>query len=208
MNDAPISGVILAGGLGRRMGNVDKGLQLLADKPLVRWVIERLAPQVDELLINANRNAAHYANFGYPVIADEIAGFAGPLAGVHAALSRSAHPLLLTVPCDSPFLPTDLVARLRTAMLSSGADLATVRSGGRAQPVFSLFRRELLPQLTDFLATGGRKIDLWHGTLERVEVPFDDQVDAFRNINDAAELSELGRHHCRNFLHKTATSTE
>ena len=91
---------------------------------------------------------------------------------------------------------------------SAVPDLATVRSGGRAQPVFSLFRRELLPQLTDFLATGGRKIDLWHGMLERVEVPFDDQVDAFRNINDAAELSELGRHHCRNFLHKTATSTE
>lgn len=188
-----ITGVILAGGLGRRMGGVDKGLQRLDDKPLVQWVLERLAPQVDEVLINANRNGARYASFGTPIIADEIGDFAGPLAGLHAALSHAAHPLVLTVPCDSPFLPLDLVARLRTALLNDAADLATARTGDRLQPVFSLCRRALLSQLTRFLNDGGRKLVLWHQSVKAVEVAFDDQEQAFRNINSMEDLARVKR---------------
>ena len=111
-----ITGVILAGGLGRRMGGIDKGLQALRGRPMVAWVVERLAPQVDELLINANQNGERYAAFGHRVVPDRIPDFAGPLAGLHAALSAAAHPLVATAPCDSPFLPEDLISRLFLAL--------------------------------------------------------------------------------------------
>src|SRR5258706_1664052 len=114
MSDAgvKVSGVVLAGGQGRRMGGVDKGLQLLHGKPVVAHVLARFAPQVGEIVINANQNAAEYAKFGHRVVADEIGGFSGPLAGLHAGLLAASHPLVVTVPCDSPFLPDDLVSRL------------------------------------------------------------------------------------------------
>ena len=115
-----ITGVILAGGLGRRMGGTDKGLQELRGRPLVAWVSERLAPQVDELLINANQNVERYAAFGDRVVPDQIPDYAGPLAGVHAALSAAAYPLVATAPCDSPFLPADLVFRLFSALTAPG----------------------------------------------------------------------------------------
>jgi molybdopterin-guanine dinucleotide biosynthesis protein A len=186
-----IAGVVLAGGQGRRMGGVDKGLRRLRGKPMVQWVLERLAPQVDEVLINANRNAEEYAAFGYPVIADRIAGFAGPLAGLHAALSGTAMPLLATVPCDSPFLPGDLVARLRKALYEQDAELAVAHTQTRAQPVFCLCRRTVLPQLSDFLAGGGRKVDQWQATLRVAAVAFDDEIEAFGNINTAEELARF-----------------
>ena len=116
--DLRVAGVILAGGLGRRMGGVDKGLRPLRGKPMVQWVLERFSPQVDQVLINANQHVEEYSAFGHPVIPDRIAGFAGPLAGLHAALSATLLPLIATVPCDSPFLPTDLVARLKQALLA------------------------------------------------------------------------------------------
>ena len=109
-----VTGVVLAGGQGRRMGGVDKGLKILRGKPMVEWVIERIAPQVHEVLINANQNLERYAAFGHRVIPDEIAGYAGPLAGLHRGLTEAANELVATVPCDSPFLPRDLVARLPT----------------------------------------------------------------------------------------------
>jgi len=188
-----ITGVVLAGGQGRRMGGIDKGLVALSGRPMVDWVIERLRPQVDELIINANQNAERYAAFGYPVFPDQIAGFAGPLAGLHAALTRAQHPLVATAPCDSPFLPTDLVARLHAALRAQGAELAVARTFDQAHPVFCLCRREVLPHLADFLGGGGRKIDLWYSTLKLVEVRFDDQEEAFRNINTREELDRLGR---------------
>lgn len=191
MTREAISAVILAGGLGRRMGGVDKGLQLLDGKPLVQWVIERLAPQVDELLINANQNIARYDAFAYPVIGDTLPGFAGPLAGLHAALARAKHSLVVSVPCDTPFLPTDLVSRLRAAI--DGADVATARTFDQPQPVFCLCRRDLLPRLASFLDTGGRKFALWYQTLEAVEVAFDDKAEAFRNINTTDDLAHPGR---------------
>jgi len=184
-----ITGVILAGGQGRRMGGVDKGLRELRGKPMIEWVLERFAPQVDAVLINANQNLELYARFGHPVITDEIGGFAGPLAGLQCALSAARHPLVATVPCDSPFLPGDLVTRLDTALQTRQAQLAVARTGNQPHPVFCLCRRDVLPHLTQFLAGGGRKIDAWYATLRVIEVAFDDAADAFSNINTPEELS-------------------
>ena len=188
-----VTGVILAGGRGSRMGGVDKGLQLLRSKPMVQWVAERFAPQVNEVLVNANQNIDKYQMLGYKVIPDEIGGFAGPLAGLHRGLSEASHRLVATSPCDSPFLPLDLIARLRTAMEKAGADLTVAKTGDQPHPVFCLCRKSVLPSLTDFLAGGGRKIDAWYATLKIVEVLFDDQPDAFSNVNTPAELEAFER---------------
>jgi len=184
-----VTGVVLAGGQGRRMGGVDKGLQTLRGKPMAQWVIERLAPQVDEVLVNANQNLEAYARLGRRVVPDTIGGFAGPLAGLHAGLAAASLPLVVTVPCDSPFLPLDLVARLRSALEAADADLAVAKTGAQPHPVFSLVRRSVLPHLDRFLSGGGRKIDAWYATLKVVEVSFDDQPDAFSNINTREELA-------------------
>ena len=170
------------------MGSVDKGLQPLRGKPMVAWVIERLAPQVDEVLINANQNLERYAALGHRVIPDEIAGYAGPLAGVHRGLTEAAHALVATVPCDSPFLPRDLIARLRVALELQGAEIAVAKTGDQPHPVFCLCRRSVLPDLAGFLAGGGRKIDAWYSKLKLVEVAFDDNPGAFSNVNTEAEL--------------------
>jgi molybdenum cofactor guanylyltransferase len=188
-----ISGLVLAGGQGRRMGSADKGLVRLRGQPMVRHVLDRFAPQVDEILINANRNIAEYEALGHPVIRDQLDGFAGPLAGFHAGLERAEHALLATVPCDSPFLPLDLVARLLEGLEAQHADLAVARTHDQPHPVFALVRRDVLPHLERFLAGGGRKIDAWYATLKTVEVAFDDEAEAFRNINTAAELEEASR---------------
>ena len=188
MASLPITGVILAGGRGTRMGTVDKGLKVLRGKPMVQWVAERFAPQVDEVLINANQNLDAYAALGYRVIPDEIGGFAGPLAGLHRGLSEARHDLVATAPCDSPFLPADLIARLRASMERSGADLTVAKTGDQAHPVFCLCRKSALPGLTAFLEGGGRKIDAWYSRMKIVEVLFDDQPDAFSNINTEEEL--------------------
>ena len=169
------------------MGGVDKGLQPLNGRPMVAWAIERLAPQVDEILLNANQNADAYSRLGYRVVPDSVGGFAGPLAGLHAGLSAATYPLAVTVPCDSPFLALDLVARLKASL--GGNDLAVAKTGDQAHPVFALVRRSVLPHLERFLAGGGRKIDAWYATLTVVEVHFDDQPGAFRNINTLDELS-------------------
>ena len=187
----PITGVILAGGLGRRMGQIDKGLQTLRGKPMAQWVVERLLPQVDELLINANQNGERYAEFGHRIVPDQIPDFAGPLAGLHAALSAATHPLVATAPCDSPFLPPDLISRLYAALTADGAELAVARTFDQPHPVFCLCRREVLPHLADFLHSGGRKIDRWYATLKVIEVAFDDEADAFENINTREELGRF-----------------
>ena len=188
-----ITGVILAGGLGRRMGGIDKGLQELRGQPMVHWVIERLAPQVDELLINANQNGERYAAFGHRVVPDQIPDFAGPLAGLHAALSAAKHPLLATAPCDSPFLPADLISRLFSALTAANADLAVARTFDQAHPVFCLCKREVLPHLNAFLESGGRKFERWYSTLNIIEVAFDDEADAFENINTREALSRFDK---------------
>ena len=187
---ARVTGIVLAGGQGRRMGGVDKGLVTLGGRPMVAHVLDRIAPQVAEVLINANQNADRYGALGYPVVADAVGGFAGPLAGLHAGMSRAAHALVVTVPCDSPFLPADLVARLSAALDANHSQLAVARTFDQPHPVFCLVRRDVLPHLEAFLTGGGRKIDAWYATLNVVEVPFDDEADAFRNINTAGELTD------------------
>ena len=175
------------------MGGVDKGLQEFRGKPMAAHVLDRLVPQVDEVLINANRNAEAYARFGFRVVADEIEGFAGPLAGFERGLAHAGGELVVTAPCDSPFLPADLVARLRAALEARNAELAVARTGSQAHPVFSLMRRSVHASLRDFLSSGQRKIDRWYGGLSVVEVSFDDEADAFLNINTLDELTGLER---------------
>ena len=175
------------------MGGVDKGLQEFRGKPMAAHAIERLAPQVDEVLINANRNPEAYARFGYRVIADEIEGFAGPLAGFERGLAHATGDLVVTVPCDSPFLPADLVERLRVALEREDAQVAVARTGDQVHPVFCLMRRDVHASLREFLGSGQRKIDRWYPQLRATLVAFDDEADAFRNINTREELNGLQR---------------
>ena len=175
------------------MGGVDKGLQLLQGRALMQHVIERLRPQVGDVLINANQNLERYAEFGCPVVPDRVGGFAGPLAGLDAGLHATDAPLLVTVPCDSPFLPHDLVARLAAARGAIDADVAVARTGSQPHPVFALVCTRVRPHLADFLARGERKIDRWYASLSVVEVAFDDEADAFTNINTRAELEQHDR---------------
>ena len=158
---------------------------------MAQHVIERFAPQVDELLINANRNIEQYQGLGYRVIPDAIGGFVGPLAGLHCGLSEATHPLVVTAPCDSPFLPLDLVAKLHAALEQQNAELAVARTGDQPHPVFCLCRKSVLPSLTAFLESGGRKIDWWYAQLKVADVDFVDEA-AFRNINTREELASSG----------------
>ena len=189
-----ITGLVLAGGLGRRMSadgqGVDKALVRLRGRPMIAHVIERLAPQVGALLINTGRAGADYAAFGLPLVPDSVGGFAGPLAGLHAGLAAAGTDWVATAPCDSPLLPLDLVGRLADAAAAARADVAMARTGDQPHPVFALVRRSLRDDLEAFLAAGGRKIDVWTARHATVEVDFDD-ADAFGNINT---LDELIRH--------------
>jgi len=191
--NAGVTGIILAGGQGRRMGGIDKGLVELDGKPMVQHVIERFAPQVDALVINANQNPERYGALGYDVVSDAVGGFAGPLAGLHAGLIVARTHLVATVPCDSPFLPADLVARLRRGLEGEDTQLAVARTFDQPHPVFCLVRHDVLAHLQAFLESGGRKIDAWYATLRVTEVLFDDEADAFRNINTRDELAAAAR---------------
>lgn len=186
-----ISGVILAGGKGRRMGGVDKGLVEFLGKPMVSHVIDKLRPQVDELFINANRETERYQSFALPVFADDFPDFAGPLAGLHKALTVANSQYVLTVPCDTPLLPRTLAARLMNGLIAHDADIAIAKTGMQAHPVFCLCRKSLLPSLDRFLREGGRKVADWQAQLEIVEIQFDDVAMAFSNINTPDELTSL-----------------
>ena len=188
---ATVTGLILSGGSGSRMGGVDKGLQPFRGRTLVEWVIERLEPQVAEVLISANRNLDRYLAFGHPVLTDRKGGFAGPLAGLHAGLGQARSELLMVAPCDSPLLPGDLVQRMVAALQRDDAEVAVARTSERAHPVFCLCRVTLLDHLTAFFEGGGRKVEAWYSSLDVTEVDFDDQADAFRNINTLEELAAL-----------------
>ena len=169
------------------MGGEDKGLLPLGDAPLVAQTLARLAAQTAGVFINANRNGARYAEFA-PVIADEVPGFCGPLAGIHAGLRAAKTEWILTAPCDSPFLPADLAQTLARAVRRADADIAVAGAGGRAQPVFMLARASLADDLEKFLSEGGRKIDLWYPRHAFVVADFAD-ASAFANINTPAELA-------------------
>lgn len=192
MANLSITGLILAGGLGTRMGGQDKGLVDLAGRPMVEHVLARLAPQVGRVMINANRNADVYARFGLPVLADRLPGFVGPLAGLDAALHApgTEGEWVLTCPCDSPFLPLDLATRMLAAALSTHADVAMASAGGQPEPAFLLAHRRIAPQLAAFLEGGGRQIRRWVAEARHVVVDFSDNPRAFSNINTQEELEQ------------------
>lgn len=191
-----ITGLILAGGRGSRMGGVDKGLQTHAGVPLALHALLRLAPQVGATLINANRNLAAYESMGVPVWPDALPDYPGPLAGMLAGLEHAETAWLVTVPCDTPNFPADLVDRLAAAADEQGADIAmaATREDGavQVQPVFCLLRTELLEDLVAFLHAGERKIDRWTARHRCVQVIFED-ADAFFNANTLDELQRLQR---------------
>jgi len=193
-----ITGVILAGGRGSRMGGADKGLQNHHGMALALYSLLRLGPQVGHMMINANRNLGAYEAFGVPVWPDPVDDFAGPLAGFLAGLEHCETPLLLSVPCDTPNFPDDLAERLLAALDAEDAELAyavTVDAGQQqAHPVFCLMKSTLSESLVAFLHSGGRKIDRWFMQHRAVAVPFADPA-AFFNANTTAELAQLQTPH-------------
>lgn len=194
--DKGITGLVLAGGRGSRMGGRDKGLVLHHGEPLVAHALRRLAPQVDSVLISANRNLDRYAAFGHPVLSDdahlERVDFAGPLAGLAAGLAACNTEWLASVPCDAPAFPLDLVARLREAADLPMLAIAATGSAasGRRQPVFCVVNRWLLPGLRAFLADGGRRVGDWCRQQNAAVVAFDDEA-AFANANTELGLRDL-----------------
>ncbi len=178
--------VILAGGLGTRIGG-DKALQLLQGRPLLDWVLEVVQPQGDEVLISANSHPERYARCGYRVIADRMTDYAGPLAGLQAAMMAAACEWVASVPCDAPFLPHDLIARLHAA-INGGAEASVAVTDGRRQPAIALYHRSTLPKLNAYLASDGRKMAAWLENLQLSEVTFADAAD-FINLNSVRELA-------------------
>ncbi|MDF1485324.1 molybdenum cofactor guanylyltransferase MobA [Ramlibacter sp. H39-3-26] len=196
--NAIITGLVLAGGRGTRMGGADKGLEPFHGVPLAQHALRRLAPQVGPLLLNANRNAAAHARFGVPVVADLQGDFAGPLAGMAAGLAHCATPLLATVPCDTPLFPADLVAPLAAALDAAQADIAmaAARDGHgalRSQPVFCLLRATLRESLAAYLRAGGHKVQAWVEQHAHVVVDCGAVTPAFCNANTREELAALER---------------
>jgi molybdopterin-guanine dinucleotide biosynthesis protein A len=189
-----VTGLVLAGGRGSRMGGVDKGLQSLRGAPMAMHVMLRLAPQVGTIIVNANRNIAAYEAFGAPVFPDVLPDYAGPLSGFLTGLEQSTTTWMATVPCDSPLFPDDLVARLVDAATRDDADIAMaacIEDGEvRTQPVFCLMRTMLLESLTRFTQGGGRKIDAWTAQHRTSIVTFPDAA-AFANANTLQELQRL-----------------
>jgi len=188
---AAVSAIILAGGRATRMGGSDKGLVPLQNKPLIQHTINRLKPQVNEIIINANREIAQYETFGLKVVQDELENFAGPLAGISLGLKYAANDLVLSVPCDSPLLPPDLTEILLKGMLESRADIAVASSDETAHPVFCLCKKSVLPSLQDFLEAGEHKVSAWQKSQKYVEVDFGNCMDAFVNLNTLEDLGRL-----------------
>ncbi len=186
-----LSSIILSGGRATRMNGVDKGLVLLQQKPLIAHVIARLQPQVDEIFINANREIAAYEAFGFPVLQDENEEFIGPLAGFSMGLQHAKHDYVLTVPCDSPLLPLDLVQRLYNGMSASRADIAVASSDGNTHPVFCLMKKSVLPSLLAYIEGGERKVSTWQKSQQYIEVDFSDCSEAFTNLNTFEDLAAL-----------------
>jgi len=186
-----ISGLVLAGGLARRMGGIDKGLVVLAGKPMIEHVLAGLAPQVGRVLINANRNLDQYASYGHKVVSDTLEGYLGPLAGALSALKVIDTEFLLTVPCDSPLVAPDLAGRMYAALQLRQGDLAVAHDGRRLQPVFLLLKRGLTADLEAYLASGERKIDRWFARYRVAEADLSHRPDSFINVNEPEEKQRL-----------------
>jgi len=191
INKTDITGVILAGGQARRMEGQDKGLVLLNDKPMIEYVIDVLKPQVGKLLINANRNYDKYSKYRFDIISDELSGYCGPLAGMASALNKTETAYMLTAPCDSPFIPGDLVQRLVTALESEDADISVAHNGERMQPVFCLMKKELISSMNEFLNNGERKIDAWFSRHALAIADFSDIPKTFDNLNTLEDIKAV-----------------
>lgn len=186
-----VSGVVLAGGLARRMQQQDKGLVPFNNKPMIVYALQAIAPVVDDLFINANRNIEQYQQFNYPVIRDGRDDFAGPLAGVLAALEVCEHAILLIIPCDSPFITAAGLQTLVYERERRHADIAVAFDGERIHPVFMVIKRSLKTSLQNYLAQGERKIDRWFEQHHWVKADFSSNPDFFSNINTMEQLTKL-----------------
>lgn len=189
MNQASngITAVILAGGMATRMNGKDKGLVDLADRPMIEYVIQAVAPQVSEVLINANRSLEAYEGYNLRVIQDATNDYAGPLAGIAAGIEAATTDLILSVPCDGPWVPKDLVSRLQQKLEDSPSNVCVAHDGERMQPVFALFRKEALADIQSYLDGGDRKLQLWVKQQEPAIADFSDHPEAFINVNTPEE---------------------
>ena len=186
-----ITAVILAGGKGRRLGGQDKGLVHYKNKPLIEHVIERIKPQVKTIIVNANRNQETYANYGFPVINDELSDFQGPLAGFATAMKSVTTSHIMTLPCDGPLLPNNLVTRMLEKMDDASDTLVVAHNGDRLQPVYALIPISLINSLEQFLEEGNRKIDLWYARHPMQIADFSDIPNAFDNINTEEQKQNM-----------------
>jgi molybdopterin-guanine dinucleotide biosynthesis protein A len=186
-----VTGVILAGGLARRMNNQDKGLVNFKGRPMISYAIAAMLPVVDQLIINANRNRERYRQFGLPVVADQTDTFDGPLAGVLTAMIHADVDVLVVMPCDSPLVKAEHLRKLLSTRAEQDADVAVAFDGERLHPVFMAIRTALRDSLEAYLSSGERKIGLWLEQLNRVKTDFSDTPDIFANVNTMTELSAL-----------------
>lgn len=200
-----LTGVVLAGGRARRLGGVDKGLLPVGERPLIAWTLAALAPQVGSVLINANRHPERYAEFGYPVVADSIPDYQGPLAGFLAAMRAVRTDWILTLPCDGPRPPSDLAARLITALVEQEAELAVATDGRRRQSVHALMPVALAEDLECFLAQGGRRVEDWQLRHRLALADFSDRPEAFDNLNTPEELQRFAERVARAGADKDGT---
>jgi molybdopterin-guanine dinucleotide biosynthesis protein A len=191
INREKISALVLAGGRSRRMQGRDKGLVALWGRPLIEHVLDRIRGQVDNIVISANRNSERYAEYGYPVLADEIGREWGPLAGIYTALRLVDNEFLMVVPCDTPCLPIDLCQRLLDRLMQSECDIAVAHDGDRAQYTVVLVRAFLAPDLREYLEHGERKVESWFRQHKLVEVLFETSANAFININSPEDLQAM-----------------
>ncbi len=189
-----ITGIILAGGRATRMGGQDKGLVEINGQAMIVYVINTLKPQVVEIAINANRNKSLYRKFGYPVIADDLTGFQGPLAGMAAAMNGVSTDYIFTCPCDGPLLPDDTVARLYAALTDQNAEICVAHDGKRVQSVYALVDCKLQGSLQKYLAGEDRKIEHWYAQHKLAQADFSDKPDCFLNINEMRDLAAISEH--------------
>ena len=192
-----ITGIILAGGMARRMGGKDKGLIEVAGKPLVEHAIAALRPQVNSLIINTNRNLDRYRIYGLPMVVDSISGYHGPLTGMASCMCVVDSDLMVTVPCDSPNLPSDLVQRMYNGLVAKQAEISVAHDGDYIQPVFALMHTGLLDSLLEFLNRGERKISKWYDQHKVATVDFSDKPEAFININTPDDINQIEMTHER-----------
>jgi len=186
-----ITGVVLAGGMGRRMEGADKGLVPVKGATMVSRVIDVLKPNVSEIVINANRNVESYQKYGYPVVSDSLEGFQGPLAGFEAGMSAATTAWVFTCPCDSPLQSTELLPHMFDAVTIDDAEIGVAFDGDRTHPVFSLVRTDLLPSLQNYLRAGDRKIDRWFASHKLLTVECSPYKSSFVNVNTEEELTRL-----------------